>query len=111
MKKGFTLIELLAVIIVLALIGLVTIVGVSSIISKSKDDLYETQMKSIENAAKAWGNENIDKLPVAGECIYLTLDNLKTYGLLDTNIVDPKTDEKIDDSMKIKIEGKQALSV
>ena len=106
MKKGFTLIELLAVIIVLALIGLVTIVGVSSLINKSKNDLHETQMKSIENAAKAWANENIDKLPPAGECIYLTLDSLKTYGLLDTNISDPKTDEKIDDSMKIRIDAK-----
>ena len=106
MKKGFTLIELLAVIIILALIGLVTIIGVTTLITKSKDDLYETQMKSIGNAAKAWANENIDKLPAAGECIYLTLDSLKTYGLLDTNIVNPKTDEKIDDDLKIRIDSR-----
>ena len=110
MKKGFTLIELLAVIIILSLIGLVSIIGITTIIKHSKEDLYETQMKSIESAAKQWGNDNIDKLPSAGECIYMTLDNLKTYGLLDNKLVDPRTDEQIDDTMKIKIYSEMASS-
>ena len=105
MKKGFTLVELLAVIIILSLLGLVCIVGVTTLIKKTKTDINSTQMKSIEIAAREWATENIDILPSSGECIYITLDNLKNYGLLDDNIVNAVTDEKISDELKITIEG------
>ena len=104
MNKGFTLIELLAVIIIISLIGLLSIIGVASILNKSKNDLYQEQIKMIEKAARDWGTENIDKLPDKDECIYLTLGNLKTYGLLGENVLDLRSNEKISDSTIIKIE-------
>lgn len=105
MKKGFTLMELLAVIVIIALISLLSIIGVSNIVYKSKDDLYNNQLVLIEKAARNWGAENIDKLPNEDECLYLTLSSLKIYGLLDDNILDPRTNDKIPDTMKIKISG------
>lgn len=103
MNKGFTLIELLAVIVIVALISLLSIISISKIVSKSKADLYDSQLIMIEKAAKSWGSENISKLPDAGECLYLTLGSLKTYGALSDNIIDPKTNTKIPDALKIKI--------
>ena len=105
MNKGFTLVELLAVIIILALLGLVSIVGVTTLIGKTKTDINSSQMKSIEIAAKEWATENIDILPSTGECIYITLGDLKTYGILDDNIVNAITSEKLSDGMKIMIEA------
>ena len=105
MKKGFTLMELLAVIVIIALISLLSIIGVSNIVSKSKEDLYNNQLVLIEKAARNWGAENIDKLPNDDECLYLTLGSLKIYGLLDDNILDPRTNDKIPDTMKIKVSG------
>ena len=103
MNKGFTLIELLAVIIIISLIGLLSIVSIGKIVGNSKEDLYQSQIILIEKAARSWGAENIDKLPDAGECIYLTLGSLKAYGLLSDNIIDPRDNSKLDDNMKIKI--------
>lgn len=105
MNKGFTLMELLAVIVIIALISLISIIGVSNIVSKSKTDLYNGQLTLIEKAAKSWAAENIDKLPKGNECLYLTLGSLKTYGIMDDNIIDPRNNNPIPDTMKIKISG------
>lgn len=100
MKKGFTLVELLAVISIIALIGLVSIVGVTKLVNNSKRQLYQDQKAMIISAAKIWAAENIDNLDY---CTYLTVGDLKTYGLLDDNIIDPRTNTKMSDLTKVKI--------
>ncbi len=102
-NKGFTLIELLGVIFVLGILALVSTVSITSIVKNSKEDLYETQMSSIKMAAETWGSENIDKLPLDSECKILTVLDLKNYGLLDEELLDPNTNEKISDDLNIKI--------
>lgn len=102
-KKGFTLVELLAVIVILALLALLTSTAVTKLVKDSKNDLSEIQMKSIKSAAESWGAENLSKLPDVGECKYLTLQDLKNSGLLDSNIIDPNTNEEISDNLYIKI--------
>ena len=102
-KKGFTLVELLATIIILGLLTLLASTSVTKVLKESKGDLYKTQIKLVESAAEAWGAENIDKLPNAGECKYLTLKNLQDYGLIDKDITNPKTGKKIDNNINIKI--------
>ena len=59
MKKGFTLIELLAVITLLGFLSLIVVPVVDKIIKDSEQDLYETQINNIEQAAKNWSSENI----------------------------------------------------
>ena len=102
-KNGFTLVELLAVIVILSLLALLTSTAVTKLVKDSKEDLYQNQIELIKASAEAWGADNIYKLPPAGECSYITVENLKQYGILDSSVVDPRTNEQIPDSLKIKI--------
>ena len=106
-KKGFTLVELLAVIIILSLLALLASTSVSKIVKDSKSDLYDTQIKLIQSAAEAWGADNLYDLPDAGTCKYLTLQDLKQYGLIDPEIKDPRTNDLFSDNLIIKITGEE----
>ena len=105
-KKGFTLVELLAVIIILALLAVIASTSVTKVVDDSKNDLATAQIKLIEDAAKTWGAENMSALPEGNSCIYLTLKDLKTYGLIDSDIKNPKTEKKLSNDLKIKITSK-----
>ena len=102
-NKGFTLVELLAVIIVLSLLALLASTSITNIVKDSKNDLYNTQIEIIKAAAETWGSDNLNKLPDVGECKYLKLSNLKGYGLLETSIINPKTNQEFSNDMYIKI--------
>ncbi len=64
MKKGFTLIELLAVIVILGLLAMVAVPAMSRAIKESKQNLYDVQIKNIENGARNWAADNLSILPV-----------------------------------------------
>jgi len=102
-KKGFTLVELLAVVVILALLALLTSTAVTKLVKDAKKDLSETQMTLIKSAADTWIADNLNSLPSSGTCGYLTLEDLKYYGLLDNTILDPKNSEEISNDLKIKI--------
>ena len=102
-NKGFTLIELLAVILILSLLALLANTSVTKVVRDSKAELYDSQLKMIEIAAETWGSENIDKLPDSGQCKYFTLGDLKSYGLLDSSVKNPKTDKEFSNDLNIKI--------
>ena len=101
-KKGFTLVELLAVIVILSLLALLTGTAITKMVKDSKEELSSTQMSLIKSAAETWGAENLDKLPSAGECKFITLADLQSYGLIDSNVIDPETSENIQ-NLNIKI--------
>ena len=103
MNKGFTLVELLAVIIILSLISLITGVAVTNVLRNTKEDLSDTQLGLIKSAAESWSIDNLNRLPNINSCSYLTLYDLKAYGLLDESIIDPLTDQEYPDSLVIKI--------
>lgn len=102
-KRGFTLVELLAVVIILALLALLTSTAVTKLVKDSKEELSDTQIKLIESAAKAWVADNLDKLPSSGSCSYITLGDLKEYGLIDSKVIDAETNLEISDDLKIKL--------
>ena len=101
--KGFTLVELLAVIIILSLLALITSTAITKTVKDAKGDLTNVQKNLIVEAAKTWGAENLTELPDSGDCIYITLGDLKKYGLLESNVVNFDTNDEIPDSTKIKI--------
>ena len=101
--KGFTLVELIAVIVILSLLALITSTAVTKLVSDAKNDLSETQIALIKSAAETWMADNLTYLPDTGQCSYLTLEDLKSYGLLDSNVLDPKNNQEISDDLKIKI--------
>lgn len=110
-NKGFTLIELLAVLVVLSIIALVTIPAITGTLRKSKETLYNEQLKSIESAARLWGADNLGILPddasSTNVCDYnqindcptsyrklvIDLKMLQDNGYIDKNIKNPKTKE------------------
>ena len=102
-KKAFTLIELLAVIVILSVLALLTSTSMTKILKDSRESISTTQMKLIESAAKTWGAANINKLPEAGNCAYITLKDLKNAGLLSSSIIDSTTNEELPNSLKVKI--------
>lgn len=101
-KNAFTLVELLAVVIILSLLSLITSFSVTKVVKTSKDKLYNTQINSVISAAKNWGADNSYSLPDTGECKYLTLKDLKDYGLID-DVIDPRSNKEISDDFKIYI--------
>ena len=106
MKRGFTLIELLAVITILSIIILIASVSLSNVLKDSKEDLSNSQITAIKEAAKSWSSDNMDILPTGNNCSFLTLKDLKEVGLLDEKIIDPKDKKNISNDLKIKIESK-----
>ena len=102
MNKGFTLVELLAVVVILALLGYLTSIAVASIIKTSKVKLNEAQTQIIEDATGMWLTDNIDLLPDAGECLYITLGELKAYGAVG-DVKDFNKLESLSDDIIIRI--------
>ncbi|MBE6138203.1 MAG: type II secretion system protein [Firmicutes bacterium] len=99
MKRGFTLIELLAIMVVLGMIAVIAIPNIQTAFSKSKQNLLENQIKSIENVARSWGVKNTNKLD---DCYVLTLDELKRLGYLENqDVINPETKEELDGCIKI----------
>lgn len=55
--------ELLLVIVILGLIALVVYPAILKVIGDTRSSAYDSQVKIIEKAAKAWGYKNALKLP------------------------------------------------
>lgn len=92
MKKGFTLVELLAVITLLGLLSLIVVPVVDKLIKDSEEELYQTQIKNIEDGAKNWASKNIFNLPESGY-IDKTICELERDGFLEIDMKNPKTEE------------------
>ncbi|MFV0275218.1 MAG: prepilin-type N-terminal cleavage/methylation domain-containing protein [Bacilli bacterium] len=99
-KKGFTLVELLAVIIILGLIALIVTPILFDTIDESKDELYNTQIKMIEDSAKqnVYDERFILDLIDSGEqtSYKITLEDLVNKGYLESIPLNPKSNEKFD---------------
>ena len=59
-KKGFTLVELLAVIVILSIITIVSFTIIFKLVSKSRDNIYEENIKLLEKAAEKWQLDHED---------------------------------------------------
>ncbi|MCI8444983.1 MAG: prepilin-type N-terminal cleavage/methylation domain-containing protein [Bacilli bacterium] len=97
-QKGFTLIELLAVIAILAIISLIAIPAINKTTDSSRDKIYDTQIANLKSGGKAWAAEHVAALPENGGSKTLTLRELKQGGYVDSDITNPKTKQKFDDT-------------
>lgn len=109
-NKGFTLVELMGVIVLLGVLILIAVPAVTGILKSSKDDLYQTQLRTIETAAKNWASdeENLKYLPDSGKCIYIHLYTLKEGEYVDLNIKNPKTEKEFNDTDTLVIISREA---
>lgn len=103
MKKGFTLVELLAVIVILSVIAIMVFPNVIQIINESKENLYQTQLRDIENVTKSFVMEHPELMDSHHlNTIYITLEALKKGGYLEMDkISNPKTSEEMNGCVKI----------
>jgi len=90
MKKGFTLIELLTIIVIIAIIGLIAVTAVNRTIRNNRINLYCAQIENIVKAAEIWVNRNaLNDLPPN-----ISMQDLQAAGLLENEILDPRTNEE-----------------
>ena len=103
MKKGFTLMELLAVIIVLSILSVIVFPNAVKIINKSKENLYQAQLRDLEIVTKNFSldhKELLDKNYLND--IYISLSTLKKSRYLEENIIkNPKTGKEMLGCMKM----------
>lgn len=104
-NRGFTLIELLGVITILSLLALLIMPVVTNIIKKGKDSMYEQTLNTVKLSVINWATdeENYSFLPTTGNCIVMSLSDLKKGNYIDVDIKDPRNDELLSDTMLIKI--------
>ena len=101
-KRAFTLVELLAVIIILGVLALLIVPNVTGTLKKQKENLYNVQIKNIEEAAQGWASENFFTLPTEdGQSKTIYLKDL--VGFIDTDITNPKDNKKFGRCLAIKI--------
>ena len=92
-KKGFTLVELLGVITILGILALIAMPTIDVIMTKNREKVYNTQIETIKNGLKTWGDGNALALPEnSGEYLMINLGILKKAGFVDEDIKDPTTD-------------------
>ena len=91
-KRGFTLIEIVAIIILLSIIALLTY-----LISSSREDLYDKQIKELIRLSDTWVAGNAIDLPAKEGFVYdLSFKELAEQGyIVEEDIKNPKTGEML----------------
>lgn len=104
-NKGFSLVELLAVIILLGILAVVLIPNMYSHLQDSKDDLYDTQVNVIKEAAESYVADNIDIINCSsiGENTEISLSDLQSGGYLKEDFKNPKTNKNFDSNQIVTV--------
>lgn len=102
-NRGFTLVEVLAVIALIVVIFMLIVPSVTKIVNTSKDTAYQKQINTILTAAYDWSLKNISTLPDKEQKTFVTLSELKSVGLVDSNIINTDTKEAFPDNLVISI--------
>ncbi len=101
-RKGFTLVELLSVLVILAILVLIVANLVTRNVQNAKEEVSESQEKSILNAAEKWSIEHSDAFDdVEGTTINVGLD------LVFVVDVSGSMAEKLSGSSTTRYEGTQ----
>lgn len=104
MKKGFTLIEIIVVLVILASLTLIVVPTVKTIINNSKAKSHDLVVITIEDAAKAYFYENFSIYEsdlLTNSYVDITIDVLKYNDYLDSNCIDPVTEQPFEGFVRI----------
>ena len=103
-KSGFTLIELIVAIAILGIILLLVIPEMAKIVDDKKVSACNSISKTIEDAAQSYvyfNTEIVDSAILSDNQFEISISALQSEGLLDTDLVNPITDENITGSIII----------
>ena len=96
--KGFTLIEVIAVIVVLVAIFLVSFPTLTNMAKSEEENKYNNMVDNLCTAGKTYMYSNLDEfkeLSVADSVIALKIDELISYGNVDKELINPKTEKSV----------------
>ena len=103
-NKGFSLVELMGIIIILSLISLLVIPTVDRSVKRFKEEAYNSQIRTIEAAAKDWVTDNLGLYEVDdGDTVQIILGQLKMQGYIEPDFSNPNTNTQFPDDMFINI--------
>lgn len=97
--RGFTLIELTAVIVVLAAIFLVSFPNFLNVSRADKEKEYNNMVDNLCMAGRTYIYANMNdfsELSTVGSTIRINISDLITYGNVDKNTINVKTEKKIE---------------
>lgn len=103
-KNGFTLIEIIAAIAILGIILLLVIPEMAKIVDDKKVSACNSISKTIEDAAQSYvyfNTDIVDSAILSDNQFEISISALQSEGLLDTDLVNPITDENITGSIII----------
>ena len=103
-NRGFTLIELTAVIVVLVAIFLVSFPSFINISKSDKEKQYNNMVKDLCLSGESYIYSNVDSfegLSTVGSKITISIEELILYGNVEKNLVNVKTEEKINNDSLI----------
>lgn len=99
-QKAFTLVELLVVIVILGLLALLIVPNVNKLINSSKDKLYISQVKSIEDSAENFITDYYEQISNLSK-FTIDLKLLKDLAYVEGNIRNPRTEKYFSDESLI----------
>lgn len=116
MKKGFTLIELLGILVVLGIVLTISLPNLLSVIKKNQENEYDNFVTNVTNAAQLYVETNRSlyngQLINTGDITAIPVSLLISEGYVKDNLIDPSTEEAIDqnDSIIITLNSNKTLS-
>lgn len=102
-NNGFTLMELLGVFIIICFLLFLLFPIVNNVIKRGSSTTYYEQLDKILTAAYDLSLKNLDYLPNSDEKKYISLAELKKEGLIESNLINPKTNKLFEDDLIICI--------
>ena len=100
-NKGFTLVELIGIVVILSLMFLVTYPAILSLSKNEDDKQYDLMVKDLCLAGESYIYATGVQITI-NTTIEITISDLISYGNIDPNFKDVKTNSTIDSTKKIK---------
>lgn len=105
-SRGFTLVELLGVVFILALLGLLIVPIVSNVLIDKKNDLYDVQIRNIEEGMRNYLSEHFFEVNVSSEnWLGYKLKYLQELGYIKNGIKNPITNREFSSDMVIAVKN------
>ncbi len=96
MKKGFTLIELLAVVVIISLIIVFVVPSIMNSVKNSDDLEYKNFLETLSMAGETYYQSNKDICDFSNSNVcYLEVGNLLSSGLIEQDLINPKTEKQV----------------